>query len=90
MSFMATLEALTPPATALAAAEAAGMPMRRPRRPAAISAADAADAEPPHLLRRPAQADERPAKPPIGEGRCLLVGLYVCAIESVSRSSLVG
>jgi hypothetical protein len=36
----------TPPATALAAAEAAGMPVRRPRRPAAVSAADAAGAGP--------------------------------------------
>ena len=34
------------PATALAAAEAAGMPVRRPRRPAAVSAADAAGAGP--------------------------------------------
>ena len=46
------------PAAALAAAEAAGMPVRRPRRPAAVSAAfeaDADDAEPPQL-RRPARA----------------------------------
>ena len=41
LSFVVTLETLTPPATALAAAEAAGMPVRRPRRPAAVSAADA-------------------------------------------------
>ena len=86
LPFVVTLEALTPPATALAAAEAAGMPVRRPRRSAAVSAADAADADPPHQ-RRPEH--ERAAKPPIGEGRCLLVGLYVCAIESISRSSLV-
>ena len=61
LSFVVTLETLTPPATALAAAEAAGMPVRRPRRPAAVSAADAADAEPPPHLRRPARAGRQTA-----------------------------
>ena len=81
LSFVVTLETLTPPATALAAAEAAGMPVRRPRRPAAVSAADAADAEPPPHLRRPARAGRQTAHrrgevPP---------GRFVCVCLSVGR-----
>jgi hypothetical protein len=51
-----------------------GMPVRRPRRPAAASAAVAADAEPDLSC---AVEDERTAKPPIGEVSSLSVGLSV-------------
>jgi len=73
------------PATALAAAEAAGMPVRRPRRPAAVSAADAAGAGP--ELGCAGQL-ERAAEAPIDEASSLWVGLSVD--QSVDRSSLVG
>jgi len=75
----------TPPATALAAAEAAGMPVRRPRRPAAVSAADAAGAGP--ELGCAGQL-ERAAEAPIDEASSLWVGLSVD--RSVDRSGLVG
>ena len=72
------------PATALAAAEAAGMPVRRPRRPAAVSAADAAGAGP--ELGCAGQL-ERAAEAPIDEASSLWVGLSVD--RSVDRSGLV-
>ena len=50
------------------------MPVWRPRRPAAASAAVAADAEPDLSC---AVEDERAAKPPIGEVSSLSVGLSV-------------
>ena len=59
------------PATALAAAEAAGMPVRRPRRPAAVSAADAAGAGP--ELGCAGQL-ERATEAPIDEASSLCVG----------------
>ena len=78
----------TPPATALAAAEAAGMPVRRPRRPAAVSAADAAGAGPElgcagqleRAAETPTTTDEMKSS--------LWVGLSVD--RSVDRSGLVG
>jgi hypothetical protein len=72
------------PATALAAAEAAGMPVRRPRRPAAVSAADAAGAGP--ELGCAGQL-EQAAEAPIDEASSLCVGLSVD--RSVDRSGLV-
>ena len=73
------------PATALAAAEAAGMPVRRPSRPAAVSAADAAGAGP--ELGCAGQL-EQAAEAPIDEASSLCVGLSVD--RSVDRSGLVG
>ena len=71
----------------MAAAEAAGMPVRRPRRPAAVSAADAAGAGPElgcaGQLERAAEAEA-----PIDEASSLWVGLSVD--RSVDRSGLVG
>ena len=72
----ARLSPPTPPATALAAAEAAAMPLRRPRRPAAVSVADADGAGP--ELGCAGQL-ERAAEAPIDEASSLWVG-------SVSRS----
>ena len=72
------------PATALAAAEAAGMPVRRPRRPAAVSAAFEAGAGP--ELGCAGQL-ERAAEAPIDEASSLCVGLSVD--RSVDRSGLV-
>ena len=79
------LSPATPPATALAAAEAAGMPVRRPIRPAAVSAADAAGVGP--ELGCAGQL-ERAAEAPIDEASSLWVGLSVD--RSVDRSGLVG
>ena len=58
----------------LTAARAAGMPVRRPRRPAAVSAADAAGAGP--ELGCAGQL-ERAAQAPIDEASSLCVGLSV-------------
>ena len=54
-----------------------GMPVWRPRRPAAASAAVAADAEPDLSCAVDDAEDERAAKPPIGEVSSLSVGLSV-------------
>ena len=72
------------PATALAAAEAAGMPVRRPRRPAAVSAAFEAGAGP--ELGCAGQL-ERAAEAPNGEVSSLSVGR--CVSRRVGRSSEV-
>jgi hypothetical protein len=78
----------TPPATALAAAEAAGMPVRRPRRPAAVSAADAAGAGPElGCAGQLERAAEAPTTTDETESS-LWVGLSVD--RSVDRSGLVG
>ena len=69
----------------MAAAEAAGMPVRRPRRPAAVSAADAAGAGP--ELGCAGQL-ERAAELPIDEASSLSVGASVG--RSVDRPGLVG
>ena len=75
---------LPPRKAALAAPRAAGMPVRRPRRPAAVSAADAAGAGP--ELGCAGQL-ERAAEAPIDEASSLWVGLSVD--RSVDRSGLV-
>ena len=86
---MVTLEALTPPAAALAAAEAAGMPVRRPRRPVAVSAADAADAEPPHL-RRPARAGRQACRQAAHRRGEVPPGRFVCVCHRVCQSAESG
>ena len=68
----------------MAAAEAAGMPVRRPRRPAAVSAAFEAGAGP--ELGCAGQL-ERAAEAPIDEASSLWVGLSVD--RSVDLSGLV-
>ena len=68
----------------MAAAEAAGMPVRRPRRPAAVSAAFEAGAGP--ELGCAGQL-EQAAEAPIDEASSLCVGLSVD--RSVDRSGLV-
>ena len=75
---------LPPRKAALAAPRAAGMPVRRPRWPTAVSAAFEADAGPRPQLR--AELDE-PPRPPIGEVSSLSVGVSVS--RWVCRSSLV-
>ena len=84
LSFVVTLETLTPPATALAAAEAAGMPVRRPRRPAAVSAADAADAER-ATSPAPPSTSGPPNRPSARGGASWSVCMCVSASLSVGR-----
>ena len=64
-----------------AASGAAGMPVRWPRRPAVVSEAFVADAEPDTSC---AADHERTTKPPIGEVRSLSV-VCVCVCGSVGR-----
>ena len=73
------------------ASGAAGMPVRWPRRPAAVSEAVVADAEPDISC---AAGQKRAAKPPIGKVRSLsVVGVYVSGsvgrVVSCGRSSPV-
>ena len=70
---------------ALAANGAAGVPVRRPRRPTAVSAAFEADAGPDLSC---GTALDEPPRPLIGEVSPLSVGSSVC--RWVSRSSQVG
>ena len=80
-----------PRKAALIALRAAGMPVRRPRRPAVVSEAFVADAEPDTSC---AAGQKRAAKPPIGKVRSLsVVGVYVSGsigrVVSCGRSSPV-